>query len=62
MGCSTCGSRAAAAASQASPYEITLPNGEKRTVSNKAEERTVRDQYYVRERAEARQKGFRVQR
>lgn len=60
MGCQSCSDRRARAEADMKPYEITLPNGKKKTVANKAEERAVRDQYYATERAEARAKGYRL--
>lgn len=60
MGCASCG--AAKTAKPAEPYVYTAPDGVKTTVKNASEERTARDQYWVRERARARQKGYRVQR
>lgn len=62
MGCSSCGSRAAQAASVAAPYDVKLPDGTTVRVENKAQERVERDKYYVRERAKNRERGFRVTR
>lgn len=62
MGCSTCGGAKAQKQSVATPREITLPDGVKVTVSTVSEERAAKDQYWVRERARAREKGYRVQR
>lgn len=62
MGCSTCGGRKAQAEVTAAPREITMPDGVKVTVKNASEERAARDQYWVRERQRAREKGYRVQR
>lgn len=61
MGCQSCGGDKAQKASVATPREITLPDGVKVTVATVAEERAAKDQYWVRERAKARQRGFRVQ-
>jgi hypothetical protein len=60
MACSSCGGKKAQQHSE--PREITLPDGVKVTVKNASEERAARDQYWVRERARAREKGYRVQR
>lgn len=62
MGCSSCGGKAAQAASQNSPYQVKLPDGTTVTVNNKTEERVARDQAYVRMRAQARKDGYRVTR
>lgn len=62
MGCSTCGGKKAQQESTPTPREITLPDGVKVTVSTASEERAAKDQYWVRERQRAREKGYRVQR
>lgn len=62
MGCSSCGGKAAQAASVAKPYDVKLPDGTTVTVENKAQERVARDQAYVRMRAQARKDGYRVTR
>lgn len=62
MGCASCGGAKAQKQSTPTPREITLPDGVKVTVSTSSEERAARDQYWVRERQRAREKGYRVQR
>lgn len=62
MACSSCGGRKAQAASVAAPYDVKLPDGTTVRVENKAQERVERDKYYVRQRAQARADGFRIQR
>lgn len=60
MGCSTCGGKKSQAASVATPYEVTLPDGKKVTVSGKAEERVEMDKAWARMRLKAKRDGYRV--
>lgn len=62
MGCPSCSERRkqAEAAAVRGPYEITLPDGTKTTVSNRAEEQTAKQQAYARMRANAQRVGFRT--
>lgn len=59
MGCSSCGGKKAQEASVAKPYEVELPDGTKKTVSGKAEERVEMDKAWARMRLK---NGYRVKR
>ena len=60
MGCSSCGSRASAAAQY--PREVTMPDGTKVMVSSAADERTKREQFRQAERSRAKTVGYTVSR
>lgn len=59
MGCSTCGGKAAKEAAQY-PKETVMPDGTKVMVSSAAMERTERERYRQRERAQAKTRGYTV--
>lgn len=58
MGCSSCGSRAAASAKY--PYEAVMPDGTRVTVTSAAQERLEKDKARARMREAARGKGYSV--
>lgn len=60
MGCSSCGQRAAAAATY--PREVVLADGSTVKVSSAAEERMERARAQQRERAASKTRGYSVER
>lgn len=60
MGCSSCGQRAAQAATY--PREIVLADGSKMMVSSASQERTERARAQQREREASRTRGYSVKR
>lgn len=60
--CMTCSERRAAASRPVEPYEVLLPDGTKKIVASKHEERIARDQAYARMRQAEAQQGYRVRR
>lgn len=60
MGCSSCGSRASAAAQY--PRKVTLPDGSEVEVSSASDERVQRQRAQARMRERARSTGYSVTR
>lgn len=58
MGCSSCGSRAAAGRQY--PYEAVMPDGSRVTVSSAAMERVEREKARSRLREQSRGEGYRM--